>query len=38
MLGGEKCFLDLAIVVMLTNVVGAIRANAMVFRVPWIKV
>ena len=30
MLGGEKCFLDLAIVVMLTNVVGAIRANAMV--------
>ena len=29
MLGGDRCFLDLAIVVMLTNVVGAIRVNAM---------
>ena len=29
MLGGEKYFLDLALQVMLTNVVGAIRANAM---------
>ena len=25
MLGGEKCFLDLALLVMLTNVVGATK-------------
>ncbi len=30
MLGGEKCFLDLLLLRILTNVVGAIRANAMV--------
>ena len=33
MLGDDKCFLDLALLVMLTNVVGAIRAKAMAFRV-----
>ena len=34
MLGGEKCFLDLLLLRILTNVVGAIRAKAMAFRVP----
>ena len=34
MLGGEKCFLDLLLLLILTNVVGAIRTNAMVCRVP----
>ena len=34
MLGGERCFLDLLILRVLTNVVGAIIAKAMAFRVP----
>ena len=34
MLGGEKCFLDLLILRVLTNVVGAIIAKAIVCRVP----
>ena len=37
MAGGEKCFLDLSLLLILTNVVGAIRANAMAFRVPLMK-
>ena len=34
MLGSETCVLDLLLLLILTNVVGAIRANAMAFRVP----